>query len=210
MVLGSISNCTCGIKGGRSRIVGGQEASIKEYPWMVSLRYLPWSYNKNWCGASLISDRWILSAFHCLQDRDNASDWRAFLGEHDYDTNNETDHIDMAIVQIISHPEYRDYSFNDIALLKMEKSLDFLQHPGIRPICLPENAENSYLGETAIITGWGNTRYNGFPSNVLLEVSIPVISYEECEPIYGSNHVKNTQVCYLEKGKSSCNGDSGK
>ena len=131
MPLGLIADCTCGIIGGNQRIVGGQEAAIKEFPWMVSLRYLPWSYNKNWCGAALISDRWIISAFHCLQDRDNASDWRASLGDHDHDTTDETDHIDVAIIQIISHPAYSDYIYNDIALLKMEKKINFFENPGI-------------------------------------------------------------------------------
>ena len=46
-----------------SRIVGGQETEIHEYPWQVGIE---WSHGSHiFCGGSIISTEWILTAAHC-------------------------------------------------------------------------------------------------------------------------------------------------
>lgn len=47
------------------RIVGGTTSEQHEWPWQVSLQL----YRGAWyhfCGGSLIQDRWVLTAAHCL------------------------------------------------------------------------------------------------------------------------------------------------
>ena len=59
------SSCRCGQKT-LSRIVGGAEASVNEWPWMAALMY----YNvQQFCGGSLINDRYVLTAAHCIDVR---------------------------------------------------------------------------------------------------------------------------------------------
>lgn len=46
-----------------SRIVGGSNAKDGEWPWQVSLHFSGSPY----CGASVITKEWLLSAGHCFQ-----------------------------------------------------------------------------------------------------------------------------------------------
>lgn len=44
-----------------SRIVGGYEADIRDFPWQVSISYK----NKHNCGGSILNEYYILTAAHC-------------------------------------------------------------------------------------------------------------------------------------------------
>src|SRR6266571_4048988 len=51
------------------KIVEGVKAVKGEFPWQVDLRLCldeDCSRHKHWCGGSLISDEWIISAAHCF------------------------------------------------------------------------------------------------------------------------------------------------
>jgi len=49
------------------RIIGGVEARAHSWPWQCNIRYKylspPWG---QWCGASALSDRYVLTAAHCM------------------------------------------------------------------------------------------------------------------------------------------------
>lgn len=56
----------CGTKSYKSsRIVGRKDSNEGEWPWQVSLHMKTQGHV---CGASVISNRWLVTAAHCVQD----------------------------------------------------------------------------------------------------------------------------------------------
>lgn len=45
-----------------SRIIGGMEAEVGEFPWQVSIQ----ARNEHFCGGAIINEWWIVTAAHCL------------------------------------------------------------------------------------------------------------------------------------------------
>ncbi|XP_016407472.1 suppressor of tumorigenicity 14 protein homolog [Sinocyclocheilus rhinocerous] len=62
--------CNCGVRPYKhNRIVGGQNSDVGEWPWQVSLHF---QTSGHVCGASVISNKWLLSAAHCFIQPDSA------------------------------------------------------------------------------------------------------------------------------------------
>jgi len=207
----SESDCKCGLAKRNTRIVGGQQTEVNEYPWQVGI--VSKGSSRVWCGASLISNRWILTAAHCTRG-ESASGIQALLGEHDYESTKETTMVRMAISQIKDHPDY-DHSTTDIdfSLLKMKKTVDFSKYPHIRPICLPVDASKNYADFTATVSGWGTLSSGGSTTNKLREVDVKVLSNSDCKNNYDypSSWITSQMLCANVNGggKDACQGDSG-
>ena len=143
---------------------------VNEYPWQAGI------VNKRgksvWCGGTLISDLWIMTAAHCTKG-ESASGIQVLLGEHNYNDNSETQMLRMDIASIVDHPDYNHRTTNyDFSLLKMTQAVDFAAYPHIRPACLPADDSNDYNNFVATVTGWGTTSSGGATSNKLREVDV--------------------------------------
>ncbi|KAG9348380.1 hypothetical protein JZ751_002115 [Albula glossodonta] len=187
-------NCDCGKQPYKSqRIVGGQNAEEGEWPWQVSLHIKGAGHV---CGASIINNRWLVTAAHCVQDDGRTRQMGKFT-------------VQRNLKQIISHPYYNHYTFdNDIALMELDAPVDFNQN--IQPICLPSGSHVFPAGKNVWITGWGATREGGYGASVLQKAEVRIINSTKCNELM-NGQITSRMMCagVLSGGVDACQGDSG-
>ena len=106
---------------------------------------------------------------------------KVLLGEHKYTTNTEANHLRMNIKQINQYSGYDSSTTDDdFSMLKLKNAVDFSANPHIRPVCLPTDTSEMYVGMTATVTGWG-TKSSGSLSSTLREVDVEVLSNSACK-----------------------------
>ncbi|KAM4580939.1 suppressor of tumorigenicity 14 protein homolog [Odontesthes bonariensis] len=202
------SGCGCGTRPYKlNRIVGGQNAELGEWPWQVSLHFKTYGHV---CGASVISDRWLLSASHCFitTSPDNlvASNWLTYSGMQNQ---LKMDGVLRKVKRIITHPNYNDFTFDyDISLLELTEPLEFTNT--IQPICLPSSSHIFPAGMACWVTGWGALREGGQKAQILQKASVKIINDTVCNMVT-ENQVTSRMLCsgFLAGGVDACQGDSG-
>ncbi|XP_025953084.2 suppressor of tumorigenicity 14 protein isoform X2 [Dromaius novaehollandiae] len=207
------NNCSCGIRSytKKSRIVGGQDSDVGEWPWQVSLHVKGQGHV---CGASLISERWLVTAAHCfgyLQgiDYSDAKLWTAYLGLTDQSNRNGANVQTRTIKRIISHPNFNDYTFDyDIAVMELQEPVTFSSV--VQPVCLPDSTHNFPVGKDLWVTGWGATSEGGSGATILQKAEIRLINQTVCNELL-SGQVTSRMMCVgiLTGGVDACQGDSG-
>merc|ERR1712112_572271 len=206
------TTCQCGLKGGstntigNSRIIGGQDTELHEYPWQVGLVWR--NGHDPRCGGTLISSTHVLTAAHCTVG-DTPSNIRVLLGEHNI-TDSDFNRVDVA--EIIEHPNYnkRTRLDNDYAILRLANPVAFTNK--VSPACLPADLDVTYAGVLATATGWGITSWGGREPDVLQEVNVTVTTNTECNnawKIVPNVDITANMICATDYGKSVCKGDSG-
>uniref|UniRef100_W5KUB8 ST14 transmembrane serine protease matriptase n=1 Tax=Astyanax mexicanus TaxID=7994 RepID=W5KUB8_ASTMX len=202
--------CDCGTRPYKhNRIVGGQNADVGEWPWQVSLHY---STNGHTCGASIISNRWLLSAAHCFASGDpsyhEVSNWLTYSGMQDQERDDSNVQV-REVQTIITHQDYNQLTQdNDIALLELKEPLVFSNT--IHPICLPASSHVFPAGMPCWVTGWGALREGGRASRVLQKAEVKIINDTVCDDVT-EGQVTSRMLCsgFLAGGVDACQGDSG-
>ncbi|XP_058464639.1 chymotrypsin-1-like [Malaya genurostris] len=180
-----------------NRIVGGNDAAPGSAPYQVSLQNLL----GHSCGGAIISDRWVLTAAHCVVDS-TVSRMRVLVGTNNLKEGGQKYRVDKFLV----HSGYDDPRFhNDIALIKLASQLNFdVNVNAIQCLetVLPENA-------TLTLTGWGRTSTIGPVPTQLQTIDLQYVNYDDCRLILGPD-LGVGHMCTLTKtGEGACNGDSG-
>lgn len=213
-----------------ARIVGGSTVSDQNrYPYMASILNSRRYVNGNlhvWhvCGGSLIAPNIVLGAAHCAG---HISDY-VQLGKLNIDgtsssyifsssATSEEDIETYRIVEQVVHPRWnRRTFFQDMVLYKLDgKSTK-------QPVrILPSNEKRSddayekmMLDPNKIntILGWGKTKYNGNPSQILREAQVDYITHDSCVSStysYGNMISESSMMCFAARGTDACHGDSG-
>ncbi|XP_064482491.1 transmembrane protease serine 9-like [Ornithodoros turicata] len=211
----------CGKLGGDSteahpKIVGGKDAKPLEFPWQVSLRMMrKGGLSGHFCGGSLITDKHVLTAAHCVQEGDD-NKYAVIVGDHQRNANDPTEEL-IEVQKVKVHPRWDSRRIrNDVAVLTLARRLNYTgADKHLSPICLPKENTTVPDDEICTATGWGRTEYGGDLPKVLQKVNLPIVSTARCQSYYDDIYPITVQgdkmICagYDEGGRSTCHGDSG-
>ncbi|XP_019834089.1 chymotrypsinogen B isoform X2 [Bos indicus] len=137
---------------GLARIVNGEDAVPGSWPWQVSLQD---STGFHFCGGSLISEDWVVTAAHCGVTTSDV----VVAGEFDQGLQTEDTQV-LKIGKVFKNPKFSILTVrNDITLLKLATPAQFSET--VSAVCLPSADEDFPAGMLCATTGWGKTKYNG-------------------------------------------------
>uniref|UniRef100_A0A0K8VJJ0 Trypsin n=1 Tax=Bactrocera latifrons TaxID=174628 RepID=A0A0K8VJJ0_BACLA len=184
------------------RIVGGVDTTIEQHPYQISLWLV--EEQQHFCGGSLISEKFVLSAAHCLLGLE-PYELRVRLGS----TNSTDGGLLVEVAAIKTHAGFSAITaMNDIALLKLEKPV--AQTNSIRYIDLADAVPAT--GTPAVVSGWGIKCSLCFRTPVILQaVDVNIVQREDCASStykYG-DQIRESMVCAYALKKDACDGDSG-
>ncbi|XP_041066812.1 transmembrane protease serine 7 [Carcharodon carcharias] len=199
-------SCDCGNKRPWDwRIVGGSNARDGEWPWQVSLHFSGSPY----CGASVITKEWLLSAAHCFQGQkmSDPRQWVAHLGMHSQGNAK----FSSELKRILVHEYYNGRNFDyDISLLQLKKAWPDTFASAIQSICVPSLTQVVPNGERCWVTGWGQKQEadNSDPT-VLQQAEVEIINQSLCRSTYGLITPRMLCAGLLSGKRDACRGDSG-
>ncbi|CAB4065283.1 unnamed protein product [Lepeophtheirus salmonis] len=198
----------CGHPAAPSRIVGGKDASLGQFPWLVNIGYRFRSKPEVLyrCGGALIGAQYVLTAAHCVSRLPRGfSPSTIRIGEFDLSKDDDcfeesgikicsepVQNFDLE--KIIPHPLYgkkTPHNLHDIALVKLERPV--IENDYVTTICLPfshdeeENYETSDLALRSLFTvaGWGATTNRGtHPADILQYLDVSIFNSTQCSDVF--------------------------
>uniref|UniRef100_A0A672UZX1 Ovochymase 2 n=1 Tax=Strigops habroptila TaxID=2489341 RepID=A0A672UZX1_STRHB len=191
-----------------TRIVGGNQVKQGSHPWQVSLK----RRQKHFCGGTIVSAQWVVTAAHCVLDRNILQYLDVTAGDHDLRIR-ENGEQTLPVKYVIKHPNFdprRPMNY-DIALLKLDGAFNF----SVRPLLLPDvlkSLETQFISISQL-SGYTISR-DGVLPQVLYEVNLPILNRKECSRALSTLKKpiqSDTIMCagFPDGGKDACQGDSG-
>ena len=142
----------------KPKIVNGYVAQDAAFPWQVAIILdTAYPYTSYVCSGSLIADKWVLTAAHCVDDAH--SDYHILMGTKDL---NPSEGQIIKVKRSFIHEQYNNTKFfNDIAVLELEQSIDLVKCgencQTIEPISPILENQNFYASTNLFVAGWGVT-----------------------------------------------------
>ena len=154
-----------------AKIIGGETASDGAYPWMVALIHRSHESvaEGQFCGGILIDSNWVLTAAHCIRDRDPA-EFLIAIGDENL---NDQPRL-VAAQSILANPASYDRTTRggDLALVQLAEPVTH-----ITPIRFRRMSDPHPLPSTGRILGWGRTNTTSDSSTrveILQQADVPI------------------------------------
>lgn len=188
---------------------GGTNSATR--PWMVSLQFRGQSGWSHFCGGTLVRNRSVMTAAHCIEAVEDANlplrDLRACVGARDISTQC-TSGRTSGIVRMDAHPAYATNAsgiFNDIGVVRLTKSF-----ANRTKITLANQNQLPGHNTNVVLRGWGRTD-TGNLSNVLQRLRYASVGNTQCRNRWaGAASIRNSHICTrADADQGACNGDSG-
>ncbi|XP_046814479.1 transmembrane protease serine 9-like [Vespa crabro] len=196
------------------RIVGGENANKGEFPYQVSLQWgLTSSRLQHFCGGSILNEKWILTAGHCIIAVPSFGTFVVKAGKHNIRSIENTERTSK-VKRTIVHKSYPGgVAPYDIALVELQTPLSF--NNNISPVNLPNSGE--IPTGNVLLSGWGSISKSSIAEmpDILQKANLPLINISTCHKalndLIGPSPLDDTNVCTgpLTGGYSACSGDSG-
>ncbi len=189
------------------RIIGGTQAKPGAWPFVVALvdATEPNNYQAQFCGGTLISQIWVLTASHCV-DGLAAADLQILVGTQNLSTGGTR----ISVSRIIMHPRYDSVTTDyDVALVQLATVAPV---NATIPMLRSKQSARADAGDRATVVGWGDTTGNATYPAALRQVTVPIVSQTVCNApnAYGGTITARMLCAGLASGgKDSCGGDSG-
>jgi len=202
----------CGVVSVRgSRVINGVDAKPGAWPWQVLIKM----FDQPHCGGSIVSPWYIVTAAHCLHNKEAITDkFTIVTGEHDFDKS-EGPEMSIPAEKLIVHPKFSFAHLDfDIALIKLKWPVQFKKGVTAK-VCMPQKGDKLPVGTNCFITGWGKTDGYGSMHNILQQAKLPVVDNAKCNSLNQNKTqiaVTSNMVCAgfgPAQPTGGCHGDSG-
>lgn len=188
------------------KIVGGTKAAEGAYPFQVGLLKVKREKDgtfrplAQFCGGSLLTERWVLTAAHCfvrgdkgkIASIDDVREIAAHVGG-----NSLIGKADRILAKrIVIHPKYvPGTSVNDIAMVELERppSADAANVGQVTVITKDTEAETLPVNAELTIIGWGMTEAKK-SSMDLLETKVAAVDRNACNRVLTIARMKGSDI----------------